>query len=1466
MAIAEQRDGDKPRPRRRWWQRLCRLSVLVLVLLSMAYISLPWWVPKEFVRGLIERRLSQQLALPVSVGQADLSWHSGIELDRLTVFSQPAFGSQPMVVIERLEADYSPWALLMNNRLAWMKLTSPQINAQFDRAGNCNLAPLAKPGGKNSLKIGRLSVQQARAIFQFSQQDDALILAISDMQLLGGKMDSLGSVSISGGLVQRDAQAPLNLHLAGGAAEDPAAATASVSFANLDIEQMNLPTMLGLPLSKLRGRCEGSVNFQVSRDLKAPSFTCRIQAHELDVQPLEGPQLPVIDRAGVVISATCDLERIDIQSAKVELPGMELAGHASLALDALRGEWRAIHALDIAGKVYPSALAALLKTPAQRLPAIDGPLAVHVALASSQQRLSLDMDIDAINARITDGQKVLKPSGRALQLKLSAETTYDLHLTQARQCVLKIGDNRFTASGKIHDLGQLIDEMVAGTNVPRAVLRASSNLNLKGNWEIRELQSLQDLLQQRALAAVRCDGAAGEWMIDQKDRPHLLMKLTSQRDGRVVIPGIFAKPPNKPATVLLEAYVNAERAALEDVNLDLAVAQATAGIDNGRVALTSDASGQAAADIAGEFHGDHIEGLLAALPRAAWLSRFCRGTVRGNFKIAAQEQLQTADVFVDLTHANVDCGEFFSKASASPASIDLHLSNQASAATDSPMQVNGAVNLPMAKLAIEACVASESGQPAVTFQTTANIRDSQLLLKSSPALAAMLPDWQAQGPVTVEASGRTIPDGLHVDLQAIADDLELASAAEPKRHKAAGVPMQLSLSTDLTSGFAEGLGTLMARADSISLSLGDTHIGGQARAEFRRRPAILPSLNWNGLQSLAASMSCDVASQYEMRSLSGSVDCHLAFDPSLGELLSEIRLWMQESSVSGEIAAKGSFSGDASKDDGFEIGFEVDASRAAAESLGPFRVKNVDIGPLVKPLDTPTTISGQVVLGRDLRTLKMQSLQAQAGNIQFFAEGQVDLAQTVAGWRPIAKELHASISSDDLHGLWPLMPSLKQYDLSGNAFAELRYRRGNNEEEVASLDLLSKGIDAQAEGKAVHVAGRLSLGEWAFRADQLVQASQLKSDRLDFAIGQNKGTIVADLKDLGDKPSGQVEAICSYIDDEDLSGWVKLVSAKLDRALATSSPASIALKDSGNSPGVTTHPAVLHSRRILPRIKDYLSQADLKARVSVDHLRTYDPAVKQTYDAKHLDARASVNSGEADLKIRAALNGGLYLQQLHTNLRDTAPVVIIDTDIRDVLATANIQPQLSRFFPGNTVYGTFSRSQQVSLSLEDVLANMRDPKYVVHPVGTAVTVTTDGLLEGQAAPKFVTAMFPGLNLARYRYRKMTGFADLRSDGAVYNDMIFDGQTYNTYIDGVTEANNIGQYQIGLILLGSPQTPEYNHKYRLGRLLLLTFRARIEDGKLYNQQVSYPWPDEAFGSLFVRNNSIYQLWRQSKEGK
>jgi hypothetical protein len=166
-----------------------------------------------------------------------------------------------------------------------------------------------------------------------------------------------------------------------------------------------------------------------------------------------------------------------------------------------------------------------------------------------------------------------------------------------------------------------------------------------------------------------------------------------------------------------------------------------------------------------------------------------------------------------------------------------------------------------------------------------------------------------------------------------------------------------------------------------------------------------------------------------------------------------------------------------------------------------------------------------------------------------------------------------------------------------------------------------------------------------------------------------------------------------------------------------------------------------------------------------------------------------------------------------------------------------------------------SRTMRTQQPLNALLMHARDERYVTRQQGESRTTLIEGVTQGKAAPPWLTRFFPGLDLVEYSYNRMVGFSTIKADGMVENDLIFSGRQYDLYVEGRTDAQQVGNYTIGVILVSGPQSPDFNHQNRLGRVPLLKWRARIVDGKRVDEEVSYPWPNEAAFDVFVKNNPL-----------
>ncbi|HUU59728.1 MAG TPA: hypothetical protein VMZ50_09300, partial [Phycisphaerae bacterium] len=462
------------RPRRRWWQVALRAGLIAVLVLAIAYVALPWWAPAGAIRDLLARRMAEQMGVNVRIGEMSLSWSRGIELRGLVIGSPPGFGDEPLVRVERIRADLSPIDFFLRRRLDWMEIDRPHLFARMDREGNVNLHPLAKL--QFDVQARRISVREGTGLLKLPAYDAqayppgsgpsgptptnrVIRLNVRDLQLTAGKVNPIGRVTMSADLEQRGPAAPVSLHLSEGSNQDPDAGTATFTFADIDLAQMPLAYFLSVPVRKFDGRCRGSLELKVSREGVVNQFALDVVIRNLDVQP-EGPPgegltFPVIAEAGVHISAAYDLitGRLDVRSARFRLPGIDLAGNASVFVDMAQSRVQTIRSLELSGDVYPQQIAALLKGRAELLEeflpeqfVVQGPLHLKVSLDHGRDAVGLDLSVGCEDAAVRHAGTILKPRGRpcALWVKGSLNhRTWQFAIREPEHNELVLGGNRF---------------------------------------------------------------------------------------------------------------------------------------------------------------------------------------------------------------------------------------------------------------------------------------------------------------------------------------------------------------------------------------------------------------------------------------------------------------------------------------------------------------------------------------------------------------------------------------------------------------------------------------------------------------------------------------------------------------------------------------------------------------------------------------------------------------------------------------------------------------------------------------------------------------------------------------------------------------------------------------------------------------------------------------------------------------
>lgn len=1492
---------EKPvRLKRRWWQVALRFVIVTAMVLVAAYITFPWWAPRGMLRDWLARDLERQLGVPVSVGGLNISWADGVEIKDLTIASANGFGPQPMLLVPSLRTEYSPIRLLMQNRLEWVELTGPRIIARVNEQGDSNLEPLLHLMGQK-MKIRRMSVRRASAWLDLPRQSRLLRLDVSDMQVVSGKTTSLGSITLSADLRQGGQDvtapagdspatgaaashpadllptwAPMGLQLAGGEDNSSAAVSAALSFSGVDLDQLHVPELLGafgakLPVRALSGRCSGSVNLQIDRQAVVEGFSLNVSVRKLGVLPLDGPALPTIDEALLRVAATFDLAvaggegRIDIQSMSLRLPGiLELSGDVSLYADWFAGNWQALRSLKIDGQADLARLSTLLQG---RLPrpgelTLDGLVPFHAWAQHDPRQLNFNVSADCTAAQLRDGLTLLKPASRPMRMELAGtfdSQSQELRLDQARA---ELDTNMVTCSGTVRNTGKILEAVLAGNQnpagdspvIPPTSERSTTGMgpggrgttldrlrqcvdlvDLSGSVEVRQLSAIRELLPRATdLKGLRLEGLLeGKWNLKGSEGGQASCSLQAPSATALAWEGLFAKPAGEEFKFEASATL-AKGLELRDASANLQIGPGHLAIRKSSLRVLRDESSGRPTGLksGGQFQCDSPETFLACLVRPP-ANLALQGGLSGNFSAhIVQDGPVAISVDGDIETLHVTCGSLLDKPAGQPAEFRILYTDRLHMLElpDYPV-LSGALILPAVKIGATLGATQTSDgfawDPA-KYDLAADFADAAAVAQLCPAVGVRLGAKSLSGPMSVHASGTLRTSSIEGDLEIDANETVIRLPGQVPRTKAAGTRCKV---------IAKGSWALsalqdQARLDSLDITLGENHLAASGLAQFSHTLTIRgPSL--------------------ELTDFGGKVDAQFVAERALFDLLPELAV-IRDWGVAGSIALSGKVEGDNRK--GITLKGHLDGKDFAARQIGPFalaykgageRPQSFWVGPLVKPLGRPAEGDLELSLSADGCQAKLVKLGGKVGPLNFQASGEGDILRTKAdaidGISP--RQARLALWVEKAEDLPEWLPWLKNFAPQGDARLELECKsEGNGLTGAATF--ATTGLHWDWNGKQVLVRGRIGAKDAYRDATGQLHVGSVSSDGLELAAGENRGWIVADLADLLNKPTGSLDVHVEHIDDQDLAKWLEPIGAQTQPAAATKPDVEEALRK---------------ANVLLEKYRALAAAANLKIHVDMDHFRTFDPNVEQTYDVRCVNLDVVLADGKMKIGVDASINGGVYQDPMTVDLSEKEPRIVRQTKIREVIATANIQPQLAVYFPGNTVNGTFSRTEQSTVGLAESLANMIDPRFRVFPVGSAVTVTTDGLLLGRAAPKFVTTLFPGLNLTAYRYNKMTAFAQMNADGSADNDMIFDGQSYSLYIEGNTDPGHIGRYNLGLILGKRPQSPEWNHQYRLGRLLLLTIKARIEGGKLNAEEVSFPWPTEALGALFIQNNPIYRLW-------
>lgn len=1401
--------------RRRWWQLLARAAVVIALLAAALYVTLPWWMPSGVVGQYFADEMSRQMGVPVTVGEVSASWSDGLVLTDLQIHSDESFGGDVMVHVPEIRMDFSPLEMLFRERFDRMVLTGARMDARVDEDGNLNVAPLGRL--EFDVVPDRVSIRQSVLTFAVPAGDHVLRFDIADLQINGGRIEDISRVTMSARLRQDGTDAPMSLNI-GESILASAAATATLNFGNLDLAQLPLPEMLQLPLREMSGRCDGSIDLQLNRHGVVDRATVDFGFHDLSIQPRDGVELPVLESAELKLSSRLDPIRdvLEIESAQVNIPGLELTGRARLSTAFGGLSWDSVEELDFRTRLHPDRLTAML---GMRLPGeldVSGPVEIAARVRHRGVDVRVELRADATEAEVSRHDRLVKPAGRTLRAELSGLLSDRTWSFRSDTCELELGGNSVSGSLAVDDVRPILRSRT-GKIAVSDMMELLEGISWRCRWTVANLQALTDLSPRIPRRRMHLDGEiTGRLVLEKGDRPHLdgSIKVSAETDMR--IGRWWSKPDGEEITLSYQGRLEPKHARLSEGLVTLAIGEGRLVAGDVTVNIGEEAQGLSAS---GRFYAASFEEILRCLRLPKEL--LVTGSVSGRGGIDASPDGVSATVFADFSGTDVRLGSWPVKPADEACSVSLRASagGQLNA---NRWQISGDVRSAWATAAIEGGgISADKGEAGISLA----IRDVVRLVERLPPLREALGNSRLTGAADTEMRLQWEGDSLGLNLTADATGLGYVSAAGER--KAPGTLATLELSGGATQS---GRGRWQATIDGCRIQFGTTraNITGEVRAEIPDASS-LSRLSVGGVR-VEARLESVLAADGPLRLLL----------PGLDRLAERYKL-RGEAGIEATIRTSG---------ESLEFDGRLDATNLSARYENffgpdlPATLEHLGLvsGPAVKPAGVPAEVRLSGSTGFDLSRIQLRTLFAAIGGAEL--TGQAVLSRTGERTDYRLENAHAQVSVLQAETLEEILPSLKPWAVTGSVSAAADYS-GADGGRIERLSLHMDRLAARIGEKPVLLDGAVRMESIRDLGGQLPAIRNVRSDKLEIRVGENHVWLVMDLSNLDTRPAGRVDLLCRYMDDLDLMRWL--------------SPEQEPYQPDGELTADEASRLQDDARRWVLLARHYLASADLSLNVRARRMRTFDARVQEAYVVNNLRLEGAAENGRVRVEFVAGLDGGTYRRELEVDLTESAPSLASRTDMRDVIATESIQPQLALYFPGNTVHGEFNRTENLNILLRDMLAQQMDPRYPLGPLGRARTVTIDGVVIGRAAPKFVTRIFPGLNLARYEYRKMTSFTEFLPDGTAVNDMIFKGPLYDVYIEGTTDDENIGEYEIGLILLSTPQTAEWNHAYRQGRIPLLHFSARIEGGELHDTKVWYFWPNETLFTVFLKNNFFYRIW-------
>ncbi len=1490
--------------RRRWsWKRTAWVLVCAAALVVVTLIALPDLLPDTAVRRQVTAILTERLGRPVTVESAHLAWGDGLTATGVRIGRREGDGH--LATADRLTVQLGPLdaarsAAGRDVPLKAVRVEGLQLWLILDARGRLNVEDLA---GREHLKIN--SVQVSGATVHFENRRVGRRLTLRNVHTSLGELASTGHgyISLSADLGEPAAghtvrsQDPYRARRGG----DPASETNKpghlVLTANLDRlefgDEANVPgsfkaewtdvgwpevaavAELSPPLAGIFSRTSGRMSASFSGDAWTAEGAVQAADLTLAARAVTIPQAIL----GFQLRRASSGAPLTVSLAKFSAPGIDLKASGEVRIERLApqggadpGEapWTIRHAdLQAEGVVAWVALLQSIKPMgglAKRFDRVGGKARINLNVKTTAKGPRLTGRADLTDTLMVCAGVLHKEERQRLRLEVDATCGSDLAEADITRLELEADAGCIRAGGHL-PLAPLLKAAPQGAHAD--VGRRLAGADLTVHADVHDAKALLALLPALGarLGKLRAAGpltllltcAPAEAADVPPDAPPTwTAKVRGDLTAMMLAGPVWThKPSGMPATfdALIDLAPDARRSDVRRLKIDLGKGSLQWS-GSARIDWPQKQGERPVGRFSGTLRVSGIEAIGATIAP----DRFAKdpplaGEATFNVEADLAEGRLRNQMEAGLEQMAIRVQDYFAKPAGLPASLSV--ASLWHTGKWNEVEAEAAVELPGARLAARGkglldlkwldvtpdgaadaephqTHPADTDRPDTTPKPTAAVEVTLLLTSTmdiraqvsdlakaadlSPLLKRNLKGYHAAG----RAEGNLTLAKQRQTLQ-VSGGLDLTHAdldAGPYLKKPAGRALAIDLQADFTPAPQE---PITVNVTNVKAQLGDS----VARADGWVR------LNQAGLVSPLRGAAL-VAAMLEEANLNVCADW--THTPALRRSLPWLEPLYARCRLDGPTVWLLAFSGTPTRG---RVRLDVSATDCRISASGAARTDagGSDRPAVLKPAGTEATVGLDVRYGEVPGEMIADRLELNLADATASAEGRVlfDDPRLILLDRPTAWSLRVRGRVPDSRLVASLLPAhLADLKPSGAVTLDIKAAADAKAAELESCRLTFDKARIEWLGKTVRLDGPIDYNNQRLKT----------GDGLNLVAGGSDVTLVAYIAHPNDDPTGSLLVRGKTLDLDEAQEMIRRTAEHL-AARTVAEPTE----------GEARPPGRPLSDRLARRLQRLLAGAQLSAEIKLDRVGFVIPEWETRYDLTDLTAEGRLAGGRFVMpRFACALNEGTVGGEMALDFRHDVPVLSVAYDARNLKMAENLKPFIDSTFPGMQVFGTLSTRAAITRRLEKG----------ARTIGRGETVLTDGLLEGPAAPDYITRLLPGLKLTRYRFNRMSNLFENKPNGDADNRMLFDGKAYDLYIFGVTHPDGRTSYKLGVDLSVSLGSKTISRTLEGGKLPLMRYTGRIVGSQFAEQQVSYVLPHDFAYDVFIRRNVLLQLIRRIGE--